>query len=34
MWFFERAHAVYCLFLQDQITEPVLKSLLDRIAKD
>ncbi|EHI14338.1 acyl-ACP desaturase [Mycolicibacterium thermoresistibile] len=34
MSFFERAHAVYCRNLQDQITEPVLKSLLDRIAKD
>ena len=34
MAFFERAHAVYCLNLEAQITEPVLKSLVGRIAKD
>ncbi|BBX00881.1 acyl-ACP desaturase [Mycolicibacterium moriokaense] len=34
MAFFERSHAVYCRNLEAQITEPVLKSLVGRIAKD
>lgn len=34
MAFFERAHAVFCRNLQAQITEPVLKSLVGRIATD
>lgn len=34
MAFFERAHAVYCRNLQAQVSEPVLKSLLNQIAKD
>ncbi|MGV0836094.1 acyl-ACP desaturase [Mycolicibacterium thermoresistibile] len=34
MAFFERAHAVYCRNLEAKVSEPVLKSLLNRIAKD
>ena len=34
MAFFEREHAVFCRNLEAQITEPVLTSLIDRIAKD
>ncbi|MGD9620134.1 MAG: acyl-ACP desaturase [Mycolicibacterium sp.] len=34
MAFFERAHAVFCRNLQDQITEPTLKALIGRIARD
>ncbi len=34
MAFFEREHAVFCRNLEAQITEPVLKSLIGRIAKD
>ncbi|MCV7301627.1 acyl-ACP desaturase [Mycobacterium barrassiae] len=34
MAFYERSHAVYCRNLEAQITEPVLKSLVGRIAKD
>ncbi len=34
MAFFERAHAVFCRNLEAQITEPVLKGLVGRIAKD
>jgi acyl-[acyl-carrier protein] desaturase len=34
MAFYERAYAVYCRNLEAQITEPVLKSLVGRIAKD
>jgi acyl-[acyl-carrier-protein] desaturase len=34
MAFFERAHAAFCRNLQAQITEPVLRGLIDRIAKD
>jgi acyl-[acyl-carrier-protein] desaturase len=34
MAFFERAHAVFCRNLEEQISEPVLKSLVGRIAKD
>ncbi|MBS1690881.1 MAG: acyl-ACP desaturase [Actinobacteria bacterium] len=34
MALFERAHAVYCRNLETQITEPVLKGLVGRIAKD
>ncbi|OBI84675.1 acyl-ACP desaturase [Mycobacterium sp. E740] len=34
MAFFERAHAVFCRNLEDKITEPVLKGLIGRIAKD
>jgi acyl-[acyl-carrier-protein] desaturase len=34
MAFLERAHAVFCRNLQAQIDEPVLKSLVGRIAKD
>jgi acyl-[acyl-carrier-protein] desaturase len=34
MAFFERAHAVFCRNLEAQITEPVLKGLIGRIAKD
>jgi acyl-[acyl-carrier protein] desaturase len=34
MALFERAHAVFCRNLQAQITEPALKGLIDRIAKD
>ena len=33
MAFFERAHAVFCRNLEAQITEPVLKGLIGRIAK-
>ncbi len=34
MAFFERAHGVYCRRLAEQIDEPVLKSLIERIAND
>ncbi|MCV7220166.1 acyl-ACP desaturase [Mycolicibacterium elephantis] len=34
MAFSERAHAVYCRNLEAQIAEPVLKSLMSRIARD
>lgn len=34
MALFERAHAVFCRNLEAQITEPVLKGLVGRIAKD
>lgn len=34
MTFFERAHSVFCRNLQAQITEPTLKGLVGRIAKD
>jgi acyl-[acyl-carrier-protein] desaturase len=34
MAFFERAHAVFCRNLEAQITEPVLKALVGRIAAD
>ena len=34
MAFFERAHAVFCRNLEAQITEPVLKDLIGRIARD
>src|SRR6201991_1681176 len=34
MAFFERAHAVFCRNLEAQITEPVLKGLIGRIAND
>lgn len=34
MAFFERAHAVFCRNLEAQITEPVLKGLTGRIARD
>lgn len=34
MAFSERAHAVYCRNLEAQIAEPVLKSLMGRIARD
>ena len=34
MAFSERAHGVYCRRLADQIEEPVLKSLIERIATD
>ena len=34
MAFFEREHAVFCRNLEAQITEPVLTSLIGRIAKD
>jgi acyl-[acyl-carrier-protein] desaturase len=34
MAFFERAHAVFCRNLEAQIDEPLLKSLVGRIAKD
>ncbi len=34
MAFFEREHAVFCRNLEAQITEPVLKGLIGRIAKD
>lgn len=34
MAFFERSHAVFCRNLQAQITEPVLASLMGRIATD
>lgn len=34
MAFFERAHSVFCRNLQAQITEPTLKGLVGRIAKD
>jgi acyl-[acyl-carrier-protein] desaturase len=34
MAFFEREHAVFCRNLEAQITEPVLKALVGRIAKD
>ena len=34
MAFFERAHAVYCRNLQAQVIEPVLASLMGRIARD
>src|SRR5215475_2139339 len=34
MAFFERAHAVFCRNLQAQTTEPVLKGLVGRIARD
>ncbi|MCT7657250.1 acyl-ACP desaturase [Mycobacterium deserti] len=34
MAFFERAHAVFCRNLEAQITEPALKGLIGRIAKD
>jgi acyl-[acyl-carrier-protein] desaturase len=34
MAFYERSHAVYCRNLEAQITEPVLKGLVGRIAKD
>jgi len=34
MAYFERAHAVFCRNLEAKITEPVLKSLVGRIAKD
>jgi acyl-[acyl-carrier-protein] desaturase len=34
MAFFERSHAVFCRNLHAQLTEPVLASLMDRIAKD
>lgn len=34
MAFFERAHAVFCRRLADQIDEPVLKSMIEKIALD
>jgi acyl-[acyl-carrier-protein] desaturase len=34
MAFLERSHAVFCRNLEAQITEPVLKALIGRIAKD
>jgi acyl-[acyl-carrier-protein] desaturase len=34
MAFFERSHAVFCRRLAEQIDEPVLKSLVERIAVD
>jgi acyl-[acyl-carrier-protein] desaturase len=34
MAFFEREHAVFCRNLEAQITEPVLKGLIGRIARD
>jgi len=34
MAFFERAHAVFCRNLEAQITDPVLKDLVSRIARD
>jgi acyl-[acyl-carrier-protein] desaturase len=34
MAFFEREHAVFCRNLEAQISEPVLKDLMGRIAKD
>ena len=34
MAFFERAHAVYCRRLAEQIEEPTLRSLVERIALD
>jgi acyl-[acyl-carrier-protein] desaturase len=34
MAFYERAYAVYCRNLEAQITEPVLRGLVGRIAKD
>jgi acyl-[acyl-carrier-protein] desaturase len=34
MAFLERAHAVFCRNLQAQITEPTLKNMVGRIAKD
>jgi acyl-[acyl-carrier-protein] desaturase len=34
MAYFERAHAVFCRNLEAQITEPVLKGLIGRIAAD
>jgi acyl-[acyl-carrier-protein] desaturase len=34
MAFFEREHAVFCRNLQAQITEPVLKNMIGRIARD
>lgn len=34
MAFFERAHAVFCRNLAEQIKEPVLKNLIVRIARD
>ncbi|BDY26427.1 Putative acyl-[acyl-carrier-protein] desaturase DesA2 [Mycolicibacterium mageritense] len=34
MAFFERSHAVFCRNLEAQITEPVLKALVGRIATD
>jgi acyl-[acyl-carrier-protein] desaturase len=34
MAFFEREHAVFCRNLEAQITEPVLKELVGRIARD
>jgi acyl-[acyl-carrier-protein] desaturase len=34
MAFFEREHAVFCRNLAAQITEPVLRGLIDRIARD
>ena len=34
MAFFERAHAVYCRRLAERIDDPVLKSLMERIAAD
>jgi acyl-[acyl-carrier-protein] desaturase len=34
MTLFERAHAVFCRNLQAQVTEPVLKDMIDRIARD
>jgi acyl-[acyl-carrier-protein] desaturase len=34
MAFFEREHAVFCRNLEAQITEPLLKGLVGRIARD
>jgi acyl-[acyl-carrier-protein] desaturase len=34
MAFFERAHAVYCRRLQEQIEEPALRGLIDKVATD
>ncbi|PQD99256.1 acyl-ACP desaturase [Mycolicibacterium parafortuitum] len=34
MAFWERAHAVFCRNLEEQVTEPTLKALIGRIAKD
>ena len=34
MAFFEREHAVFCRNLEAQITEPILTSLIGRIAQD
>lgn len=34
MAFFEGAHAVFCRYLEAQVTEPVLKSMMGRIAND